>query len=149
MGPRYGQVILVSGYPVLTAVNWSQHWCPICLHYQFSCAPKLARKYGIEQWSRSSKTINWSASSFQIITSPRWVDTWARDMVMWCFCHGLKAPSLAFLPRFREEFIYCSRILSEWLMYLVRRYLCYTYHVTQINVFFLISCCLFFISGKS
>ena len=26
---RYGKVILVSGYPVLTAVNWSQHWCAI------------------------------------------------------------------------------------------------------------------------
>ena len=55
LSPRYGQVILVSGYPVLTAVNWSQHWCPICVHYQFSCALKLA-----------SKTINWSADSFQI-----------------------------------------------------------------------------------
>ena len=40
---RYSQVILVSGYPVLTAVNWSKHWCPICVHYQFSCAPKLVK----------------------------------------------------------------------------------------------------------
>ena len=55
LSPRYGQVILVSGYPVLTAVNWSQRWFPICVHYQFSCALKLA-----------SKTINWSADSFQI-----------------------------------------------------------------------------------
>ena len=29
LSPRYGQVILVGGYPVLTAVNWSQHWCPM------------------------------------------------------------------------------------------------------------------------
>ena len=74
LSPRYGQVILVSGYPVLTAVNWSQHWCPICVHYEFSCAPKLARKYEIEHWSRSSKTINWSADSFQInhVTSMSW-----------------------------------------------------------------------------
>ena len=74
LSPRYGQVILVSGYPVLTAVNWSKHWCPICVHYQFSCAPKLARKYEIEHWSRSSKTINWSAGSFQInhVTSMSW-----------------------------------------------------------------------------
>ena len=136
MGPRYGQVILVSGHPVLTAVNWSQHWCPICVHYQFSCASKLARKYGIEHWSRSSKTINWSAGSFQInhVTSMSW--HMSPRYVMWCVCHGLKAPSLAFLPRFREEFIYCSRILSEWLLYLVRRYLYYTYHETQIKVFF-------------
>ena len=50
LSPRYGQVILVSGYPVLTAVNWSQHWCAICVQYQSSCAPKLARKCEIEHW---------------------------------------------------------------------------------------------------
>ena len=50
LSPRYGQVILVSGYPVLTAVNWSQHWCTICVQYQFSCATKLARKCEIEHW---------------------------------------------------------------------------------------------------
>ena len=78
MGPhlsqRYGQVILVSGYPVLTAVNWWKHWCPTCVHYQFSYAPKLARKYEIERWSRSRKTINWVADSFQInhVTSMSW-----------------------------------------------------------------------------
>ena len=85
LSPRFAQVILVSGYLVLTAVNWSQHWCPICFHYEFSCAPKLARKYEIEHWSQSSKTIKWSANNFQInhVTSPRWVDTWARDIVMW------------------------------------------------------------------
>ena len=83
LSPRYGQVILVSGYPVLTDVNWSQHWCPIFVHYQFSCALKLAGKYEIEHWSRSSKAINWLADSFQKNMSPRWVETWARDMVTW------------------------------------------------------------------
>ena len=29
LSPRYGQVILVSGCPVLTAVKWWQHWCAI------------------------------------------------------------------------------------------------------------------------
>ena len=29
LSPRYGQVILVSRYPVLTAVNWWQHWCAV------------------------------------------------------------------------------------------------------------------------
>ena len=66
LSPRYGQVILVSGYPVLTAVNWSKHWCPIRVHDQFSCAPKLAGTYKIEHCSPSSKIINWSADSFQI-----------------------------------------------------------------------------------
>ena len=72
--PRYGQVILVSGYLVLTAVNWSQHWCPICVSVFLCSDPKLAEKYEIEHWSRSSKTINWSADSFQInhITSMTW-----------------------------------------------------------------------------
>ena len=28
-GPRCSHVTLVSGYPFLTAVNWSQHGCPI------------------------------------------------------------------------------------------------------------------------
>ena len=50
LSPWYGQMILVSGYPVLTAVNWSQHRCAICVQYQSSCAPKLAKKCGIEHW---------------------------------------------------------------------------------------------------
>ena len=50
LSPHYGQVILVGGYPVLTAVNWSQHWCTICVQYQFSCATKLARKCEIDHW---------------------------------------------------------------------------------------------------
>ena len=91
LSPRYGQVILVSGYPVLTAVNWSQHWCPICVHYQFSCAPKLAKKIEIEHWSRCIKTINWWADSFQIYhvtsmsrftTDLMWVDTWDRSVAI-------------------------------------------------------------------
>ena len=74
LSPRYGQVILVSGYPVLTAVNWSQHWCPICVSVFLCSDPKLARKYETEHWSRSSKIINWSADSFQInhVTSMSW-----------------------------------------------------------------------------
>ena len=50
LSPRYGQVMLVSGYPVLTAVRWSQHWCAICVQYHFSRTPKLARKCEIEHW---------------------------------------------------------------------------------------------------
>jgi len=40
LSPQYGQVILVNGYPVLTAVNWSQHGCAIS---GCTWAPKLAR----------------------------------------------------------------------------------------------------------
>ena len=46
LSPCYGQVILVSGYPVLTAVNWSQHWCAISFYW----APKLARKCESKHW---------------------------------------------------------------------------------------------------
>ena len=52
LSPRYGQVMLVSRYPVLTAVNWSQHLCAICVQYQFPCAPKLARECEVEHWCR-------------------------------------------------------------------------------------------------
>ena len=46
LSPRYGQVILVSGYPVLTAVNWSQHWCPmdVCI----ISFPVLCRRLNID-----------------------------------------------------------------------------------------------------
>ena len=42
--------------------------------YIISCAPKLARKYEIEHWSRFSKTINWPEENFQInhVTSMSW-----------------------------------------------------------------------------
>ena len=33
LSPRYGHVILVSRYLVLTGVNWSQHRCPISKKY--------------------------------------------------------------------------------------------------------------------
>ena len=46
--PRYSHVKLVSRYPVLTAVNWSRHWCAICVQYQYSYAPKRARRCEIE-----------------------------------------------------------------------------------------------------
>ena len=65
LSPRYSQVIPVSRYLVLTAVNWSQHWCPICVSVFLCSDPKLARKYKIGHWSRSSKTIYCSADGFQ------------------------------------------------------------------------------------
>ena len=47
LSPRYGQVILVSRYPVLTAINGTL-MSNGREHYQFSCALNLARKYEIE-----------------------------------------------------------------------------------------------------
>ena len=45
LSPRYGQVILVSGYPVLRAVNWSH----VDVQYVCMC-PRLAKKCEIEYW---------------------------------------------------------------------------------------------------
>ena len=67
LSPGYGYVILVSGYPVLTAVNWSQHWC----------APKLqARKCENKHWFPCGEhgrsfvrcTVTW------LPNFPGWVD---------------------------------------------------------------------------
>ena len=46
---RYGQAILVSGYPVFDSCQLiSTLMSNGCVHCQFSCALKLARKYEIE-----------------------------------------------------------------------------------------------------
>ena len=50
LSPRYSQVIMVSGYPVLTAVNWSQHGCAACATTRLHLGSQLARKCEIEHW---------------------------------------------------------------------------------------------------
>ena len=51
LSPRYGQVIVVSGYPVLTAVSWWQRWCAISFLNQLSPGlPKVARKCESKHW---------------------------------------------------------------------------------------------------
>ena len=59
---RYGQVILVTGYSVLTAVNLSQHECAMS---GCTWAPKLARKYEMDGltvgvWSRDYQNVIFS-----------------------------------------------------------------------------------------
>ena len=46
LSPRYGHVVLVSGYPILTIVN--EH--NIDVQLAFSWAPKPARKCGSKHW---------------------------------------------------------------------------------------------------
>ena len=101
LSPQYGLVIPVSGYPVLAAVNWSQHWYPICVSVFLCSNPKLARKYAIEHWSRSSKTINWSADSFQInhVTSMSWHMTPR-------YGHGILVSGYPVLTAFNWPYIY-------------------------------------------
>ena len=45
---QYGQVILITGYPILTAFNLSQHECAIS---GCTCAPKLVRKCEMDGWA--------------------------------------------------------------------------------------------------
>ena len=58
---RYGLVILVSGYLVLTAVNWPQHGCAISgcrlSHY-------LARKPEILHWfpCGAGRMVGWTVT---------------------------------------------------------------------------------------
>ena len=77
MSPRYDQVILVSGYPVLTAVNCSQHWCPICVHCQFPVLSNLLESMRLN--------IDRDLVSGQLPNKSRHLDelTHTRDMVMW------------------------------------------------------------------
>ena len=86
LSPRYGQVILVSGYPVLTAVNWSQHWCAICVQYQSSGAPKLARKCEIKQGGLR-------AVYGLVITK---FSGMSRFTYPWCSAGALRAPELRY-----------------------------------------------------
>ena len=51
LSPRYCQVILVSGYSCQLITTLMCNMCAIInAQYQFSCAPKLARKCEIEHW---------------------------------------------------------------------------------------------------
>ena len=51
LNPWYGQVILVSGYPALTAVNWSQHWCAIYVcHISLPVLPNWLESVRIKHW---------------------------------------------------------------------------------------------------
>ena len=95
LSPRYGQVILVSGYPVLTAVNWSQHWCAICVQYQSSCAPKLARKCEIEHWlpCGADGRAGGRAVYGHVITK---FSGMGRFTYPWCSAGALRAPELRY-----------------------------------------------------
>ena len=46
LSPRYGRVILVSRYLVLTGVNWSKHGCPM-ERFSIKCQKWLANCFGI------------------------------------------------------------------------------------------------------
>ena len=106
VSPRYGQVILVSGYPVLTAVNWSQHWCAICEQYQSSSASKLARKY---EWTLVAL---WCGR-----TGRRCTVTWLPNFLGWVdlLTHG--APQARF-ARQSSAYMHVIHLRSDFLLML-------------------------------
>ena len=97
--PRFAQVILVSRYLLLKAVNWSNFLCS---------DPKQAKKYEIEYCSRSSETINWSANSFQInhVTSMSWKNEpaiWSWDTGQWLSCFGSCQLTILWIAYIKDE----------------------------------------------
>ena len=44
LSPRYGHVILVSGYLILTGVNWQSSWCPHSRHHKPWTGPQGSGK---------------------------------------------------------------------------------------------------------
>ena len=110
LSPRYGQVILISGYPILTAVNWSQHWCTMCGQYQSSCAPKLARKCEIEHWLPCG--ADGRAVYGHVIIK---FSGMGRFTYPWCSAGALRAPELRYyLPRAQDLFPVVVSWLHKW-----------------------------------
>ena len=127
---RYGQVILVSGYPVLTAVNWSQHWCPICVHYQFSCnylvsgqLPKkhvtsmswhMSPQYGMWYWSVA--ILFWQLSIDHFVN----VQYTRCGLAKTCLRHpplpfdSLPYPTLAICRRLRTYVRSVNLVTTKW-----------------------------------
>ena len=81
LSPQYGQVILVSGYIVLTAVNWSKHRCPICVN-SFPVLPNWLESMRLNIVRDLVKQLTGQRTASKQITSPRWVDTSARGIVL-------------------------------------------------------------------
>ena len=73
LSPRYGQVILVSGYPVLTAVNWSKHlMCNMCAISVILCS-----QTGEKVWDWTLGTL-WCGR-----TGGRCTVTWLPNFLGW------------------------------------------------------------------
>ena len=84
----YGQVILVSGYPALTAVNWSQHWCAI-----HGCDISLPV---LPNWQKSVRIKHWFSSGADGRAGGRCTVTWLPNFLGWAdlLTHG--APQARF-----------------------------------------------------
>ena len=88
LSSRYGQVILVSKYPVLTAVNWSQHGCAISirLHLGSQSSKKVWDITLVSLWSGRA-VVRWDG----------WCTvTWLPKFLVWIdfVTHGAQLRSL-------------------------------------------------------
>ena len=76
--------------PWFTAINWSQHWCAIGVQYQFSYAPKRARKCEIKHWFPCG--VDGRAVYGHVITK---FSGMGRFTYPWCSAGALRARSSA------------------------------------------------------
>ena len=104
MSPRYAQVILVSGYPVLTAVNWSQHWCAINV-----CNISLPL---LPKWLESVRIKYWFPCDADGRASGRCSVTWlpkfsgmGRFTYPWCYADALRAPERRYYGKGKHEYV--------------------------------------------
>ena len=93
LSPRYGQVILVRGYPVLTAVNWWQQittvMCNMCAISVFLCSQTSAR---LNTCCPMVRTDGWAGYG-HVITKFSGV---GRFTYPWCSAGALLAPELRY-----------------------------------------------------
>ena len=88
LSPQYGQLILVSGYPVMTAVSWSQHWCAI--HVCNISLPVFPN------WLESVRVKHWFPCGADGRAGGRCTVTWLPNFLGWVdlLTHG--APQARF-----------------------------------------------------
>ena len=105
LSPRYGQVILVSwSAPLFDSCQLiTTLMCNICVQYQSSCAPKLARKCKIEHWLPCGAVYGHVITKFSEM---------GRFTYPWCFAGALRAPELSYnqlIPEYRN---YTHRLVN-------------------------------------
>ena len=96
LSPRYGQVILVSGYSVLTAVNWSQHWCAIYVcNISLPVLPNWLESVRIKHWFPCGADGRAGGRSVygHVITK---FSGMGRFTYPWCSAGALRAPELRY-----------------------------------------------------
>ena len=76
LSSRHGQVKLVSGYFVLTAVNWPWNGSPISICKDISCMHKLTQ---VDLYIFFGRNLARLCCLIKILRDYNW----ARDMVMW------------------------------------------------------------------